>query len=52
MISIDIIRDQFRGGGPWPKGGGQTQKMGFLDIKLQIFGAEGAENFEKFKGFM
>ena len=35
-------------GRPRPQGGPQLQKIGiFGGIKLQIFGAEDAENFEK-----
>ena len=39
------------GGGPPAQGGGPLlQKIrDFWDIKLQIFGAEGAENFKKFR---
>ena len=37
-------------GEPRPKGGPQLQKFGSRrDLKLQINGAEGAENFEKLK---
>ena len=40
------------GGGLDQKGGPQLQKNRvWKDLKLQIFGAKGAENFEKFKGF-
>ena len=40
------------GGGPPAQGGPLLQKnREFRDIKLQIFGAEGAENFEKFRVF-
>ena len=39
-------------GGPTP-GGANSKKLGILgDIKLQIFGAEGAENFVKIRFFM
>ena len=31
--------------------GGDSKKSRFSDIKLQIFGAEGSENFEKFRIF-
>ena len=43
----------FLGGTSTKRGGPQLQKNRvWRDLKLQIFGAEGAENFEKFKGFM
>ena len=37
---------------PAPGGDPNSQKSGFGGIKFQIFGAEGAENFEKFEGFI
>ena len=39
------IGDEFRG--PWPCGWGLTTKNRFLESNLQIFCAEGTENFEK-----
>ena len=52
-IAYIIIRGSFGGGGTSTKRGGpQLQKIRvWRDLKLQIFGAEGAENFEKMKGF-
>ena len=51
LTGIISIRDELGGGGPWPKGGDPNSKKNrlFWDIKLQIFGAEGAENFEKLR---
>ena len=40
-----IIRDEL--GGPWPQGGPNYKNRDFWGSKVQIFGAEDAENFEK-----
>ena len=43
-----LIAEYYLGGDPGPRGGGQLQKIwDFRGIKLQIFGAEGAENLKK-----
>ena len=40
------------GGGSALRGGANSTKIGSRrDLKLHIIGAEGAENFEKMKGF-
>ena len=43
----------FGGGGPRPKGGGgnSTKIESRRDLKLHIFSAKGAENFERIKVF-
>ena len=47
-----VIRGSLGGGDLDQKGGPQLQKIEvWRDLKLQICGAEGAENFEKQKGF-
>ena len=45
-----IIRDFFEGRPPAHRGA-NSQSLGFLRHKTPIFGAEGAENFEKCRGF-
>ena len=52
MVVYKLYTEVVFGGDLDQKGGPQLQKIrDFWDIKLQIFGAEGAENFEKFRVF-
>ena len=45
-----VISSEVNQGGPRPKGDPKSKKIRlFLDIKHQIFGADGAQNFEKLR---
>ena len=52
-MKVDFKSEYNLGGDPPPRGGDPFghKTPNFWDIKLQIFGAEGAENFEKFRVF-
>ena len=52
LVKYDRLWSEINWGDPRPRGDPFGHKTPhFWDIKLQIFGAEGTENFEKFRVF-